>query len=111
MVAACTRFFQTPKARRLHMIEAHKYPKEFFFAVTNKGIGGLLKRWGEGASMIRGEWKPRDGEDRKKDQGKTEDKDRMAVEDDNDDGDESPSNEEIEEVDMEELERTPRPGI
>ena len=52
--------FSTPKARRLHLIQAHGYPKEYFFAVTNKGIGGLLKKWGEGASMIRGEWKPRD---------------------------------------------------
>jgi hypothetical protein len=92
------------------MIEAHKYPKEFFFAVTNKGIGGLLKKWGEGASMIRGEWKPRnDGE--KKDQDKAEEKDRMMVEDDNDEREESLSNEGVEEVDMEELERTPRPGV
>jgi len=41
------------------LIQAHGYPKEYFFAVTNKGVGGLLKRWGEGASLIRGEWKAR----------------------------------------------------
>lgn len=41
------------------MIQAHGFPKEYFFSVTNKGVGGLLKRWGEGASMIRGEWKQR----------------------------------------------------
>ncbi|KAG5653613.1 hypothetical protein H0H81_011985 [Sphagnurus paluster] len=58
-LATCDRLFSTPKTRRLHLIQAHGYPKEFFFAVTNKGVGGLLKRWGEGASMIRGEWKPR----------------------------------------------------
>ena len=28
--------------------------------MTNKGVGGLLKRWGEGASMVRGTWKPRE---------------------------------------------------
>lgn len=88
------------------MIEAHKYPKEFFFAVTNKGIGGLLKKWGEGASMVRGEWKPRDQKkDKAKDRG-----DSMIVEDDEDE-DESLGEEEVEEVDMEELERTPRPNV
>ncbi|KIL69189.1 hypothetical protein M378DRAFT_176140 [Amanita muscaria Koide BX008] len=50
----------TPKSRRLHLIEGHKYPKEYFFAVTNKGVGGLLQKWGEGASMIRKEWKARE---------------------------------------------------
>ncbi|KAF8892157.1 hypothetical protein BD779DRAFT_1410216, partial [Infundibulicybe gibba] len=59
-VTTCTRLFLTPKARRLHLIQVHEYPKEYFFAVTNKGIGGLLRRWGEGASMIRGEWKARE---------------------------------------------------
>ncbi|KAJ7065221.1 hypothetical protein C8F01DRAFT_1124795 [Mycena amicta] len=59
-VASCNKLFQTPKARRLHLIQGHGYPKEYFFAVTNKGVGGLLRRWGEGASLIRGEWKARD---------------------------------------------------
>lgn len=54
--------FANPKARRLHLIAAHSYPKEYFFAVTNKGIGGLLRRWGEGASLLRGQWRPRDTE-------------------------------------------------
>ncbi|KAH9479316.1 Zinc finger protein 511 [Psilocybe cubensis] len=58
---ACGRNFLTPKARRLHLIQSHGYLKEYFFAVTNKGIGGLLKKWGEGATMIRKEWKPREG--------------------------------------------------
>ncbi len=52
--------FLTPKTRRLHLISVHNYPKEYFFAITNKGIGGLLKRWGPGASLIRGKWKPRE---------------------------------------------------
>ncbi|KAH0583057.1 hypothetical protein H2248_010945 [Termitomyces sp. 'cryptogamus'] len=59
-LASCARLFSTPKTRRLHLIQAHGYPKEYFFAVTNKGIGGLLRKWGEGASMIRGEWKSRE---------------------------------------------------
>lgn len=49
----------TPKARRLHLIEVHDYPAEFFFAITNKGVGGLLERWGEGVNLIRGKWKDR----------------------------------------------------
>jgi len=31
--------------------------------VTNKGVGGLLKKWGEGASLIRKEWKAREEKD------------------------------------------------
>lgn len=49
----------TPKGRRLHLIQSHGYPKQFFFAVTNKGIGGLLHKWGQGASLFRGDWRPR----------------------------------------------------
>jgi hypothetical protein len=55
--------FANPKARRLHLINVHSYPKEYFFAVTNKGIGGLLRRWGDGASLLRGPWRPRDTEE------------------------------------------------
>ncbi|KAI0091382.1 hypothetical protein BDY19DRAFT_622474 [Irpex rosettiformis] len=58
-LATCPRIFSTPKTRRLHLIQSHGYPKEYFFAVTNKGVGGLLKKWGEGASMIRGTWSAR----------------------------------------------------
>ncbi|KAJ8695432.1 hypothetical protein PTI98_008036 [Pleurotus ostreatus] len=65
-LASCPRLFSTPKTRRLHLIQAHGFPKEYFFAVTNKGIGGLLRKWGDGASMIRGQWKPRE---KKTDQG------------------------------------------
>ncbi|KAF8990666.1 hypothetical protein BDQ17DRAFT_1313735 [Cyathus striatus] len=71
----CPRLFMTPKARRLHLIQAHGYPKEYFFAVTNKGVGGLLKRWGEGASMIRKEWKPRE----EKGKGKEVDVNKMDI--------------------------------
>jgi len=55
----CSRSFLTPKSRRRHLIEAHGYPKEFFFSVTNKGIGGLLRKWGDGASLLRGTWTAR----------------------------------------------------
>ena len=99
-MTTCTRTFVSPRARRLHLIEVHKYPKEFFFAVTNKGIGGLLRKWGEGASMIRGNWKPRDLEK------KEEEGDRMILQ--NTDEDDKGSSEE---VDMEELEKTPKPDV
>lgn len=59
-LASCPRLFSTPKTRRLHLIQAHGFPKEYFFAVTNKGVGGLLKKWGEGASLVRGKWSPRE---------------------------------------------------
>ncbi|KAG6334845.1 hypothetical protein ID866_4250, partial [Astraeus odoratus] len=96
-LASCPRKFQTPKARRLHLIQAHSYPKEYFFAVTNKGVGGLLKRWGDGASMIRGKWKQRDEE---KDKGRTSDDQaedgEMEV-----DGESDDSEEEVEEAEEE----------
>ncbi|XP_006461735.1 hypothetical protein AGABI2DRAFT_193132 [Agaricus bisporus var. bisporus H97] len=109
MVPTCDRLFQSPKARRLHMIEAHKFPKEFFFSVTNKGIGGLLQKWGEGASMVRREWKPREGEQNKhtKDEGGGMTVDHNEEEEVED----SSSEEEVKEVDMEESEKTPRPTI
>ncbi|KAJ7308586.1 hypothetical protein DFH08DRAFT_490648 [Mycena albidolilacea] len=62
-LASCSKMFLTPKARRLHLINGHGYPKEYFFAVTNKGVGGLLKRWGDGASLMRGQWKARESPD------------------------------------------------
>ena len=61
--------FANPKARRLHLISVHAYPKEYFFAITNKGIGGLLRRWGEGATLLRGQWRPRDNIDEDEDDG------------------------------------------
>ncbi|KAG8742854.1 hypothetical protein FRC10_000833 [Ceratobasidium sp. 414] len=56
---SCPRKFRTPKGRRLHLISVHGYPKLYFFAVTKHGIGQLLERYGEGATLIRKEWKPR----------------------------------------------------
>lgn len=50
--------------------------------MTNKGVGGLLKRWGDGASMIRGTWKPRDNKNQKH----SED-DEMVIDEDEEDED------------------------
>ena len=69
----------------MHLIQAHGYPKEFFFAVTNKGVGGLLKRWGEGASMIRGEWKPREKAEVDSDSDELEGDDKYKDEDEDED--------------------------
>jgi len=63
-LSTCPKLFASPKNRRLHLIQAHGYPKEYFFAVTNKGIGGLLKKWGEGASLMRGTWHAREDEEK-----------------------------------------------
>ncbi|PIL25525.1 transcription factor [Ganoderma sinense ZZ0214-1] len=88
-LVTCARTFSTPKTRRLHLIQAHGYPKEYFFAVTNKGVGGLLKKWGEGASMLRKPWKSRengaadaeDGDgDGVEDDAEAEDEDAMDAE-------------------------------
>jgi hypothetical protein len=78
--------------------------------VTNKGVGGLLKKWGEGASLIRKEWKVREenGEGGKEEgsglvdmKGHRADEDNgMAVDDDEDDQEE--------EGEPDDLEPTPR---
>lgn len=54
----CKSTFATPKGRRLHLIDKHKYPPNFYFSITNKGIGGRLKKWGEGATLLRKEYAP-----------------------------------------------------
>jgi hypothetical protein len=40
------------------LIDKHKYPPNFYFSITNKGIGGLLRKWGEGATLLRKEYTP-----------------------------------------------------
>lgn len=40
------------------MLEQTDFPKQYFFAVTNYGIGDMIKRYGPGASLVRGDWKP-----------------------------------------------------
>ncbi|KMQ81358.1 c2h2 type zinc finger domain protein [Lasius niger] len=39
-VQGCPRKCLTPQKRRMHMIDKHTYPKNFFFAVTKEGIDG-----------------------------------------------------------------------
>ncbi|KAK1233496.1 hypothetical protein PQX77_003351 [Marasmius sp. AFHP31] len=99
-VTSCTRRFATPKGRRLHLIQAHGYPKEYYFHVTVLGVGGLLKRWGEGASMIQ-EWKPRgsivkdttDAKDQDDGKGEESNVSDHLVDDTSDDGNESDATE------------------
>lgn len=39
-VEGCERKCMTPQKRRLHLIDKHLYPRNFFFAVTKDGIDG-----------------------------------------------------------------------
>ncbi|KAF3022383.1 hypothetical protein E8E14_001369 [Neopestalotiopsis sp. 37M] len=39
-VEGCDRKCSTPQKRRMHLIDKHMYPKNFFFAVTKEGIDG-----------------------------------------------------------------------
>ncbi|KAL7918913.1 hypothetical protein ACQKWADRAFT_302909 [Trichoderma austrokoningii] len=39
-VEGCERKCMTPQKRRLHLIDKHKFPKTYFFAVTKDGIDG-----------------------------------------------------------------------
>ena len=92
--------------------------------MTNKGVGGLLKKWGEGASLIRKEWKAREekgggGKEERmvdmkshrdgaasRDDGMVVDDDDDEEEDDEEDDDDDDDDEEEEEPD--DLEATPR---
>ena len=62
--------------------------------MTNKGVGGLLKRWGEGASLVRKPWKARESSD--------------AMEDDDSEGDSEEDGEAKAEAEGEDGEATPR---
>ncbi|CAE6474851.1 unnamed protein product [Rhizoctonia solani] len=87
---SCPKKFRTPKGRRLHLIDAHGYPKLFFFAVTKHGVGGLLARYGEGATLIRKQWKPRpENTSGAKDTGDSDEDSKSIPETDNDAGDQS----------------------
>jgi hypothetical protein len=85
----------------MHLIEAHSYPKQYFFAVTNKGVGGLLRRWGEGAGMIRKEWNPRD-KDASKSSTTGMPTEHMEEDDESDDEDEESDDEEVDDDDINE---------
>ncbi|KZV70865.1 hypothetical protein PENSPDRAFT_752244 [Peniophora sp. CONT] len=81
-LATCPKHFRTPKNRRNHLISAHGYPRQYFFAITNYGMGEMLRRWGEGASMVRGDWRPREPAE---ENDSSDDEDAME-EDDSDSG-------------------------
>ena len=86
--------------------------------MTNKGVGGLLKKWGEGASLIRKEWKAREGNGEEGKEGgegfvgmkshRTSEDNGMAVDDEDDDDDEDEDEEEEDEDEPDDLEATPR---
>ncbi|GJN92752.1 hypothetical protein Rhopal_005790-T1 [Rhodotorula paludigena] len=58
-IPTCSQLFLTPKGRRLHLVEKHAYPAQYFFGVTIWGIQEVLKK---GGGMVRREWKPREGQ-------------------------------------------------
>ncbi|GAA5919144.1 hypothetical protein JCM1841_005652 [Sporobolomyces salmonicolor] len=76
---SCSRHFATPKTRRLHLIDRHAYPPQYFFGVTIWGIEDVLKK---GGGMVRRDWKPRAGQPGWKRGG------RASSDDDDDDDDE-----------------------
>lgn len=65
-LSTCPARFQTPKGRRLHLIEKHAYPPQYFFAVTIWGIEEVLKK---GGGMVRRDWTPRTDQSQSRDQG------------------------------------------
>ncbi|KAK5990255.1 Zinc finger protein [Cladobotryum mycophilum] len=52
-VEGCDRKCMTPQKRRLHLIDKHLYPKNFFFAVTKDGIDGRRSLLHEGGHRRR----------------------------------------------------------
>ncbi|GAA5869924.1 hypothetical protein JCM8547_008106 [Rhodosporidiobolus lusitaniae] len=59
LVPSCSQLFSTPKNRRLHLIDQHSFPSQYFFAVTIWGVEDVLKK---GGGMVRRDWKPREGQ-------------------------------------------------
>ncbi|KAI8458073.1 hypothetical protein BY996DRAFT_6411192 [Phakopsora pachyrhizi] len=53
------KFFRSPKSRRLHLIDFHKYPTTFYFSLPNHGLNDLYKKYGSGVSLLRPTWNPR----------------------------------------------------
>ncbi|KAK3940495.1 hypothetical protein QBC46DRAFT_385125 [Diplogelasinospora grovesii] len=52
-VEGCERKCSTPQKRRMHLIDKHMYPKNFFFAVTRDGIDGRQSLLLEGSHRRR----------------------------------------------------------
>ncbi|RSH90554.1 hypothetical protein EHS25_001159 [Saitozyma podzolica] len=49
----CGKVCATPASRRNHLITKHKYPKEYFFAITNHGLNQIAREDGLATSLIR----------------------------------------------------------
>jgi len=48
----CTRKFSTSQKRKHHLVDGHKYPEEFFFALPKYGLQNLYRHFGESVSLI-----------------------------------------------------------
>ncbi|KEZ41526.1 Uncharacterized protein SAPIO_CDS7685 [Scedosporium apiospermum] len=62
-VEGCERKCRTPQKRRLHLIDKHMYPKNFFFALTREGIDGrrsLLLEGGHRRRRSSANFQPKD---------------------------------------------------
>jgi hypothetical protein len=52
-VEGCERKCRTPQKRRMHLIDKHMYPKNFFFAITREGVDGRRSMLLEGGHRRR----------------------------------------------------------
>ena len=52
-VESCDRKCSTPQKRKMHLIDKHMYPKNFFFAITREGIDGRRSLLQEGSGRWR----------------------------------------------------------
>ncbi|KAI1247276.1 hypothetical protein MGN70_011163 [Eutypa lata] len=52
-VEGCDRKCRTPQKRRMHLIDKHMYPKNYFFAVTREGVDGRRSMLLEGGHRRR----------------------------------------------------------
>ncbi|PKS09969.1 hypothetical protein jhhlp_004592 [Lomentospora prolificans] len=62
-VEGCKRKCRTPQKRRLHLIDKHMYPKNYFFALTKEGVDGrrsLLLEGGHGRRRSSVNFQPKD---------------------------------------------------
>ncbi|WWD22276.1 hypothetical protein CI109_106767 [Kwoniella shandongensis] len=49
----CGKKFLDPRRRRRHLIDKHKYPRQYFFAITNHGLNDIVRQDGLAISLIR----------------------------------------------------------
>ncbi|GAA5937648.1 hypothetical protein JCM10213_008423 [Rhodosporidiobolus nylandii] len=64
---SCSHLSSAPKGRRLHLIDKHGFPSQYFFGVTIWGVADVLKK---GGGMVRRDWQPREGQPGFKEEGK-----------------------------------------